>query len=177
MLKIGIIVLLQSKITVSNSQEFTQTIPQTFAITFAFRFFYYHYTTNHPNWFHSSMKIHRITIKDVTRELGISIPGIIVVFSGTGLFRLIFSPETKPFQSVSDLLSWHKEVPEQSAAVIFNHYNYGSLVDSKVSLGIPVLFNAETIIESIFTKYPISLLKIEILQSIHGFWRGIRKGW
>ena len=47
----------------------------------------------------------------------------------------------------------HEEFPEQSAAVILNHDGYRPLVDGKITLRIPVVRFAESVVESVRAKH------------------------
>ena len=47
----------------------------------------------------------------------------------------------------------HEEFPKQSAAVILNHDGYRPLVDGKITLRIPVVRFAESVVESVRAEH------------------------
>ena len=50
----------------------------------------------------------------------------------------------------------HEEFPEQSAAVILNHDGYRPLVDGKITLRIPVVRFAESVVESVRAEHLVT---------------------
>ena len=50
----------------------------------------------------------------------------------------------------------HKEFPKQSAAVILNHDSYRPLVDGKITLRIPVVRFAESVVESVRAEHLVA---------------------
>ena len=57
----------------------------------------------------------------------------------------------------------HKEFPKQSAAVILNHDSYRPLVDGKITLRIPVVRFAESVVESVRAEHLVAhVVKVRI---------------
>lgn len=64
--------------------------------------------------------------------------------------------KSKFLKSAPDFRNPHKQLPQQSRSVIFNHCNNWALVNCQVAFCIPVVMNTESINKTIFAPYLIA---------------------
>lgn len=78
------------------------------------------------------------------------------------------------FFSPSFLHLWavHKQLPEQTGAVVLNHRSDGALVDGKVAWERPLRLFAKGIVEAVFAPNPAAFLP-ESLQRSHRLLRSV----
>ena len=69
----------------------------------------------------------------------------------------------------------HEELPQQAGSVILNHDGDRSLVDGKVTLRIPVVRFAESVIEAERSEHFVAHI-IEVAHHLHGVFRCINDG-